>query len=284
MACGPPRCATCNGSRSSCPRAACTFTASRTAFPVCIRSAVMRCGLSASYDASTLRTPTYSSPSAADQSAPSASTGSSSASGRPPRCHSRSTPTCCAMPVGSNSRTMAMTPGPCSTTSGTRTSSTRSDTPKWRPTGSRTFGGADLISRRLAHLISRLRVNNPSRKATVGSVAPSHLAPCLTRWRREGWHRLRNALDHLCARAGFLLRNHRLNELDRALDLLIGHRLDAAGMLQLHLARHQHWADFQIAGRTFPAHPLEDFSPMLLPVLRQIEQKALIERSARGLW
>ena len=36
--------------------------------------------------------------------------------------------------------TMAMTPGPCSTTSGTRTSSTRSDTPKWRPTGSRTFG------------------------------------------------------------------------------------------------------------------------------------------------
>src|SRR6516165_10116182 len=284
MACGPPRCATCNGSRSSCPRAACTFTASRTAFPVCIRSAVMRCGLSASYDASTLRTPTYSSPSAADQSAPSASTGSSSASGRPPRCHSRSTPTCCAMPVGSNSRTMAMTPGPCSTTSGTRTSSTRSDTPKWRPTGSRTFGGADLISRRLAHLISRLRVNNPSRKATVGSVAPSHLAPCLTRWRREGWHRLRNALDHLGARAGFLLRNHRLNELDRALDLLIGHRLDAAGMLQLHLARHQHCADFQIAGRTFPAHPLEDFSPMLLPVLRQIEQKALIERSARGLW
>src|SRR5262249_7963023 len=30
------------------------------------------------------------------------------------------------------------------TTSGTRTSSTRSDTPKWRPTSSRTFGEADL--------------------------------------------------------------------------------------------------------------------------------------------
>jgi len=75
--------------------------------------------------------------------APSVSTASFSASARPPRCHSRSTPTCCAMPVGSNSRTMAMTPGPCSTTSGTRTSSTRSGTPKWRPTGSRTFGGID---------------------------------------------------------------------------------------------------------------------------------------------
>src|SRR5262249_55539435 len=57
-----------------------------------------------------------------------------------------------------------------------------------RPIGSRTFGGADLTSARLAHLISRLRVNNPSRKATVGSVAPSHLAPCLTGGRREGWH------------------------------------------------------------------------------------------------
>ena len=76
-------------------------------------------------------------------------TGSSSASGRPPRCHSPSTRTCFAMPVGSNSRTMATTPGPCSTTSGTRTSSTRSDTPKWRPIGSRTFG--DELLQSLVH-------------------------------------------------------------------------------------------------------------------------------------
>jgi integrase len=38
----------------------------------------------------------------------------------------------------------ATTRGPCSTTSGTRTFSIRSGTPKWRPTGSRTFGGDDL--------------------------------------------------------------------------------------------------------------------------------------------
>src|SRR5262249_1318423 len=37
----------------------------------------------------------------------------------------------------------ATTRGPCSITSGTRTSSTRSDTPKWRPTDSRSFGGTD---------------------------------------------------------------------------------------------------------------------------------------------
>jgi site-specific recombinase XerD len=48
---------------------------------------VTRCGLCVSYGASTLRKPTYSFPSAADQSAPSVSTASSSASARPPRCH-----------------------------------------------------------------------------------------------------------------------------------------------------------------------------------------------------
>src|SRR6516162_9437215 len=38
---------------------------------------------------------------------------------------------------------MTTTRGPCSTTSGTRTSSTPSGTPTWHPTGSRTFGGTD---------------------------------------------------------------------------------------------------------------------------------------------
>src|SRR5215831_4929146 len=50
---------------------------------------------------------------------------------------------CIATPVGSSSPTMATTRGPCSTTLATRTSSTRSGTPKWRPTDSRTFGGID---------------------------------------------------------------------------------------------------------------------------------------------
>src|SRR5262249_27614631 len=54
-------------------------------------------------------------------------------------------------------------------------------------------------------------------------------------------------------------------------------------MLELHLLRHQHCADLEIAGRTFPAYPLEHLAPMLLPVLRQIEQKAPVERSACSL-
>ena len=48
-----------------------------------------------------------------------------------------------AMPAGSSSPTIATTRAPCSTTSGTGTSSTRSGTPTWRPIGSRTFGGTD---------------------------------------------------------------------------------------------------------------------------------------------
>src|SRR5262249_31073658 len=103
-------------------------------------SAVMRCERSASCAVITLKMPTCSFPSAAGQSVPSASTASSSASARPPRCHSRSTRTCCAMPVGSSSPTMATTRGPCSITSGTRTSSTRSGTPKWHLIASRIFG------------------------------------------------------------------------------------------------------------------------------------------------
>jgi len=91
----------------------------------------------------TRETPTCSFPNAVGRSAPSASTASSSASVRPPRCHSRSSRTCFAMPVGSSSPTTATTRGPCSITSDTRTSSTPLGTPTWHPIGSRTFGGVD---------------------------------------------------------------------------------------------------------------------------------------------
>src|SRR5262249_23214197 len=97
---------------------------------VCTQSGVTRCGRCASYAAITRQTPTYSFPNAVGQSVPSVSTGSFSASARPPRCHSRSTRTCFAMPADSSWPMMATTRGPCSTTLATRTSSTRSGTPK----------------------------------------------------------------------------------------------------------------------------------------------------------
>src|SRR5215471_4777243 len=183
-------------------------------------------------------------PSEAGQSVLLASTASSSASARLPRCHSRSIHTCFAMPVGSSSLTMATTRGRCSTTSGTRTSSTRSGTPKWRRTASRIFGA---------------------------------------NWRRQTRDDFRFPLYYLGIRRGIALRNHLLDQFQRPFELLIGHRLNPAGMLQLHLPRHQHCADLQIRSRRLAPHPLENFSPMLLPVLRQIEQKALVERSARSL-
>src|SRR5262245_26335133 len=44
------------------------------------------------------------------------------------------------MPAVTSLPTMVMTRGPCSTTSGTRISNTRSDTPRWRRTGFEIFG------------------------------------------------------------------------------------------------------------------------------------------------
>src|SRR5262249_49032342 len=105
------------------------FTASRTGFQAYIQSAVTRYERSVSYVAITPRTPTCSFPSAAGQPVLLAPTASSSASARLPRCLSRSTHTCCAMPVVLSSPMMATTRAPCSTTSGTRTFSTLSGTP-----------------------------------------------------------------------------------------------------------------------------------------------------------
>src|SRR5262249_33732904 len=56
--------------------------------------------------------------------------------------------------------------------------------------------------------------SHPSRKATVGSVAPSHLAPCLRRWRRGGRHPLTNPFNHLGIRVGLPPRQLFLDELD----------------------------------------------------------------------
>src|SRR5215471_10419349 len=59
--------------------------------PASTQSAVTRCGRFVSYAGITQETPTCSFPNAVGRSAPSASIASSSVSGRPPRCHSRST-------------------------------------------------------------------------------------------------------------------------------------------------------------------------------------------------
>src|SRR5262245_62730202 len=93
--------------------------------------------------------------------------------------------------------------------------------------------GADVDCSRIS--VRAVRSHNPSRKATVGSVAPSRLAPCLTRWRREGWHRLGYAVYHLGIRAGVTLGDQLLEHRERLLKLFIRHSLDAPGMFDLHL-------------------------------------------------
>src|SRR5262249_641847 len=203
-------------------------------FPACTRFAVMRCGRFVSYAAITRETPTYSFPSAAGQSVPSVSTGLSSASARPPRCHSPSTRTSFAMPVGSSSRTMATTRGPCRITSGPRTFSKPSDTPQLRPTRSKTFGGTDNGKSRIAprscvtstrsrargrwHLaLPRLALLRPDRGVGVLQQPVRTLA---FRLLKLGWtqhsNRFRSALDDRSARRSPALQ-HLLNQVDARL-------------------------------------------------------------------
>src|SRR5262245_4451172 len=140
--------------------------------------------------------------------------------------------------------------------------------------------GTDVDCSRIS--VRAVRSHNPSRKATVGSVAPSHLAPCLTRWRREGWHRLRFPFDHLGICRCIALRDQFLNQLNRALDLLVAHRLDAAGMLQLHLPRHQQGAYLHVRRGLLLTHFFNRGRPVLFEVGSEREQKISIERPTRS--
>src|SRR5262249_44201098 len=105
----------------------------------------------------------------------------------------------------------------CSTTSGTRTSSIRSGTRKWRRIASGTFG------------VDRCR-------------------------RRQARHRF--PLYHLGICLGLALRQYLLDKLDRALDLLGRHCLHAAGLLDFHFPGHQQDKQFQKYRRLVPHHLL----------------------------
>src|SRR5262249_50300614 len=209
------------------------FTGSRTGLPAYIRSAVTRCERSASCAVITLERLMCSFPSAAGQSVLLASTASSSASARLPRCRSRSTRPYRAMPVGSSSATMATTRGRCSTTSGTRTFSTLSGTPRWHPTGSRIFGA---------------------------------------NWRRQARDNFRFPLNHLGGCSSVPLGELFLDELNRPLDLLRRHLLDRVGMLQLHLPRHQMRADLQVCRGVLLPHLCNPAPPVLFEVGSECEQ------------
>src|SRR5262245_61963012 len=193
--------------------------------------------------------------SAADQSAPSAFTASSSASARLPRCLSRSTHTCCAMPVVLSSPMMATTHGVCSTTSATGTSSIRSGRPKWR----RPFQG----------LLERLTLD----LGHLGAAASG---------RRQARDDFRFPLNHLGIRARVPLRDQLLYQLDASLQLLIAHRLDAAGMLQLHLPRHQQGAYLHVRRGLLLTDFFNRGRPVLFEIGSEREQKISIERPTRS--
>src|SRR5262249_51170388 len=104
----------------------------------------------------------------------------------------------------------------------TGTSSIRSGTPKWRPTASRTL---ERLTLGLGHL---------------GAAASG---------RRQARDHFRFPFNHLGIRGCLALRQYLLDDLDRALDLLVGHRFYPSAALVLPLARHQKRADLQVCRR-----------------------------------
>src|SRR5262249_24785115 len=107
-----------------------------------------------------------------------------------------------------------------------------------------------------------------------------HLAKYLSRWGN-----LRNwgMLDYLGVFACIALGNEILNDLNCPFYLLRRHRLDAAGMLDLHLARNQKRTDFHIGRRLLLTHLCNRGRPVLFEVGSEREQEILVERPSRSL-
>src|SRR5215813_2369060 len=215
-------------------------------------------------------------------------TGSFSASGRPPRCHSRSTHTCFAMPAGLSWPTTATTRGPCSTTSGTRTFSTPSDTPKWRPTDSRIFGGTDD---------GRAGSIAPHGRSSRSKKTTRHIFRSRARWRSDlAWHALPRAdrgvglqhhsvlgfgrieqwtvpylyrfyhpLDHF-DRTACLRFKRGLDVFDHGLKLLVRQLLEQIAVLDLVLARDKQGETSQVHPRLLAAHLCDGFFSVLTEI------------------
>src|SRR5262245_9170009 len=193
----------------------------------------------------------------------------------------------------------ATTRAPSSTTSGTRTFSTRSGTPKWRPTASKTFGETDNGESRIALRIPR-HVHEITRSRAMASCAASACAPSarprcqppssagsacalwalawppaqpqgMACWEPEARQAPRAFNDF--RRLTGSRREHGLDELDGLLDLLVRHLLYAVRVLYLHLARHQQRKYFDVRGRLIA----RDLFNCLLAVLAEMQQQRLHE-------
>ena len=119
---------------------------------------------------------------------------------------------------------------------------------------------------------------------SVGSVPSAS-----SRWLR-GPCRRRQARDDFCLPLNHLgtlpshpRRHPCFYRRNRALYLLVRHGFNPAGMLQLHLPRHQKRADLHVRRRLLLTHLFNRGRPVLFEVGSEREQEILVERSTRSL-
>src|SRR5262249_12205236 len=90
-------------------------------------------------------------------------------------------------------------------------------------------------------------------------------------------------LDQLGVSAGVPLCQHFLEHLQPTFELLVGHRLEPGGMLDLQLARYQMRADLQVYRWVLLPHLFNRGRSVLFEVGSEREQEILVERSTCSL-
>src|SRR5262245_56782419 len=103
------------------------------------------------------------------------------------------------------------------------------------------------------------------------------------RWRREGWHRLGHPLDNLGICRSIPLRDHLLNQLNRAFDLLGCHLLERIAVLDFHFPGHQQDKQFQEHRWIVLHYLVNGFRPATAESLVQLRNGLGVERLAGAI-
>jgi hypothetical protein len=98
------------------------------------------------------------------------------------------------------------------------------------------------------------------------------------RRQRRNLFLFRFPLDHLGTRPGFPLGQHLLYQFDPALNLLVSHRLDPAGMLDLHLTRDKVPENLHITERAVLPTFLNRLPPMRVKIEKKRLEESLVKR------
>jgi Tripartite tricarboxylate transporter family receptor len=119
-------------------------------------------------------------------------------------------------------------------------------------------------------------------KMMAGTLGLGHLGAAAS-GRRQARDDFRFPLNHLGIRSRVALRDQLLDHLDRALDLLVAHSLDAPAVLDLRLARHEQRKYFEVHARLVTSDLLDGFLALMAEVQQQRLHELLVQEVTRAV-